>query len=103
MLHLSSKWDFNLYLSAIEWKSSKYLRFRQVGDRQIDKQKDRQRLYQRKVDVDTLNAAQNVLADVSSVSPSSNVSQHILDGVHIHINFSLIQYMFHHYAGADQR
>ena len=29
------------------------------------------RLYQRKVDVDMLNAVKSVLADVSSVSPSS--------------------------------
>ena len=28
-------------------------------------------MYQRKVDVDMLNAVKNVLADVSSVSPSS--------------------------------
>ena len=31
-------------------------------------------MYQRKVDVDTLNAVKSVLADVSSVSPSSEQS-----------------------------
>ena len=46
-------------------------------------------MYQHKVDVDMLNAVKSMLADVSSVSPSSeqrNVSQHTLYGVqHIHI------------------
>ena len=32
-------------------------------------------MYQRKVDVDMLNAGKSVLADVSSVSPSSAVSR----------------------------
>ena len=58
-------------------------------------------MYQRKVDVDMLNAVKSMLADVSSGSPSSelwrranaqNVSQHTLSyGVqHIHINLTLI-------------
>ena len=55
-------------------------------------------MYQRKVDVDMLKAVKSVLADVSSVSPSSeqranaqNVSQHTLYGLqHIHINLTLI-------------
>ena len=57
-------------------------------------------MYQRKVDMDMLNAIKSVLADVSSVSPSSeqrrranarNVSQHTLYGIqHIHINLVLI-------------
>ena len=40
-------------------------------------------MYQRKVDVDVLNAIKSVLADVSSVSPSSAryVGQHTLYGV----------------------
>ena len=46
-------------------------------------------MYQRKVDVDMLNAVKSVLAEVSSVSPSleqstanaRNVSQHTLYGV----------------------
>ena len=58
-------------------------------------------MYQRKVDVDMLNAIKSVLADVSSISPSSeqralmkgcyaqNVSQHTLYGVqHILINLT---------------
>ena len=57
-------------------------------------------MYQRKVDVDMLKAVKSVLADVSSVSPSSeqrqranarNVSQHTLCSVHhIHINLTWI-------------
>ena len=47
-------------------------------------------MFQRKVDVDMLNAVRSVLADVSSVSPSSFVSQHTFYGVqHIHINLTL--------------
>ena len=38
-------------------------------------------MYQRKVDVDMLNAVKSMLADVSEVSPSSE---------HIHINLTLI-------------
>ena len=47
-------------------------------------------MYQRKVDVEMLNAVKTVLADVSNISPSSeqkgrvnarNVSQHTLYGV----------------------
>ena len=34
----------------------------------------KRRMYQRKVDVDMLNAVKSVLADVSSVSPSSEQS-----------------------------
>ena len=48
-------------------------------------------LYQRKVDVDTPNAVKDVLADVSSVRPSSE--QIALRVQHIHINLSLIQPM----------
>ena len=75
-------------------------------------------MYQRKVDVDMLNAVKSVLADVSSVSPSSeqrakskeltrakarNVSQHALYGVqHIHINLTLIHCTFYRHADADQ-
>ena len=68
-------------------------------------------MYQRKVDVDMLNAVKSVLADVSSVSPSSeqrganprNVSQHTLYGVqHIHINLTLIHCTFYSHADADQ-
>ena len=63
-------------------------------------------MYQRKVDVNMLNAVKSVLADVSSVSSSSdlfaltkvsphNVSQHTLYGVqHIHINLTLIHCTF---------
>ena len=61
-------------------------------------------MYQRKIDVDMLNAVKSVLAVVSSISPSSekrrranarNVSQHTLYGVHhIHINFMLIHCTF---------
>ena len=60
-------------------------------------------MYQRKVDVDMLNAVKSVLADVSSVSPSSEQGfltsvgfrQHTLYGVqHIDINVTLIHCMF---------
>ena len=74
-------------------------------------------MYERKVNVDMLNAVKSVLADVSSVSPSSeplletletsanarNVSQHTLYGVQrIHINFTFIHRTFYLYADADQ-
>ena len=69
-------------------------------------------MYQRKVDVDILNAIKSVLADVSSVSASSeqrqranarNVSQHTLYGVqYIHINLTLIHCTFYRHADADQ-
>ena len=69
-------------------------------------------MYQRKVDVDMLNAIKSVLADVSSVSPLSeqrqranarNVSQHTLYGVqHIHINLTLIHCTFYRHANTDQ-
>ena len=64
------------------------------------------------VDVDMLNAVKSVLADVSSVNPSSeqrrasarNVSQHTLYGAqHIHINLTLIHPTFYRYADADQK
>ena len=59
-------------------------------------------MYQRKVDVDMLNAVKSFLADVSSISPSSeqrrlrakarNISQQTLYGVqHIHINLTLVR------------
>ena len=61
-------------------------------------------MYQRKVDVGMRNTVKSVLADVSSISPSSllwqtantwNVSQHTLYGIqHIHINLTLIQCTF---------
>ena len=59
-------------------------------------------IYQRKVDVDMLNAVKSVLADVSSVSPSlwwsanvRNVTQHTLYGLqHIHISLTLINCTF---------
>ena len=52
----------------------------------------------RKINVDMLNAAKTVLADLSSVNPSSssllfalNVSQHTLYGIqHIHANLTFI-------------
>ena len=52
-------------------------------------------MYQRKVDVDMLNAVKSVLADVSSVSPLSELmlemAANTLDGIqHIHINLTLI-------------
>ena len=64
-------------------------------------------MYQHKVDVDMLNTVKSMLADVSSVSPSSeqtvfalcsdkglnaqNISQHTLYSIqHIHINLTLI-------------
>ena len=52
-------------------------------------------MYQRKVDVDMLKAVKSVLADVSSVSPLSELmlemAANALDGVqHIHINLTLI-------------
>ena len=61
-------------------------------------------MYQCEVDVDMLNAVKSVLADVSSISPSSqNVSQHTLYGVqHIHINLTLIYSTFYCYADTDQ-
>ena len=69
-------------------------------------------MYQRKVDVEMLNAVKTVLADVSNISPSSeqkgrvnarNVSQHTLYGVqHIHINLALIHCTFYSYADADE-
>ena len=66
-------------------------------------------MYQRKVDVDMLNAVKSVLADVSSVSPLSdeglilkNISQHTLYGVqHIHINLTLKHCIFYRYVNAD--
>ena len=74
-------------------------------------------MYQREVDVDMLNAIKSVLADVPSVSPSSehrrrsdeglsfnarNFSQHTLYGVqHIHINLTLIHSALYGYANAD--
>ena len=59
--------------------------------------------YQRKVDVDMLNAVKSVLADISSISPSSeqranarNISQHTLYGIqHIHTNLTLIHCTTH--------
>ena len=64
-------------------------------------------MYQRKVDVDMLNAVKSVLADVSSLlwrrANARNVSQQTLYGVqHIHINLTLIQSSFYRYADADQ-
>ena len=67
-------------------------------------------MYQRKVDVDMLNAVKSVLADVSSVSRTllwrranaQNVSQRTLYGVqHIHINLTLIHWRFYRHADAD--
>ena len=53
-------------------------------------------MYQCKVDVDMLKAVKSVLADVSSVSLSSELmlemAANALDGVqHIHINLTLIR------------
>ena len=57
-------------------------------------------MYQRKVDVDMLNAVKSVLADVSSASPSSGqrkanaqyISKHTLYSVqHIHINLYVVR------------
>ena len=63
-------------------------------------------MYQRKVDVDMLNAVKSVLADISSISPlsgkelcsdeglTSNLSANTPYGVqHIHINITLIHCM----------
>ena len=72
-------------------------------------------MYQRKIGVDMLNAVNSVLADVSSVSPSSeqaslyrranaqNVSQRTLFGAqHIHINLTLIHCTLYRHADGDQ-
>ena len=72
-------------------------------------------MYQRKVDVDMLNAVKSVLAHVLNMSPSSeqraeslranaqNVSQHTLYGdQHIHINLMLIHCTFYRHTYADQ-
>ena len=65
-------------------------------------------MYQRKVGVDMLNTIKIVLADVSSVSDSSeqnarNVSQHKRYGVqHIHIKLTLIHCAFYRHADAGQ-
>ena len=80
-------------------------------------------MYQRKVGVDVLNAVKSVLADVSSICPSSEqrakrrakralrsdegttleTSANTLYGVqHIHINLTLIHCTFHRHADADQ-
>ena len=66
---------------------------------------------QREVDVDMLNTVKSLLADVLSVSPSSeqrltanarNVSQQTLYAVqHIRINLALIHSSFYRYADAD--
>ena len=47
-------------------------------------------VYQRKVDVDMLNSIKSVLADVSSVSPSSEQRQPYVDGKHAkrHVNIA---------------
>ena len=70
-------------------------------------------MYQRKVDVDMLNAVKSVLADVSSVSPLSEqraffcsdegltleTSANTLYGVqHIHINLTLIHCTFYRHT-----
>ena len=73
-------------------------------------------MYQHEVDVDMLNTVKSVLADVLSISPSSeqtyllwwranarNVSQHTLHGIqHIHINLTLIHCTFYRHTDADQ-
>ena len=69
-------------------------------------------MYQCKVDVEMLNTVKSVLADISSISPSSEqrrranaqkVSQHTLYSVqHLHINLSLIHCTFYRHADADQ-
>ena len=43
-------------------------------------------MYQRKVDVDMLNAVESVLADVSSVSPSAELPRHFI-GVSILMDY----------------
>ena len=63
-------------------------------------------MYQREVDVDMLNAVKSVLADVLSISPSSEQSvalTNTLYGVqHIHINLTLIRCTFYRHANVDQ-
>ena len=74
-------------------------------------------MYQCKVDVDMLNAIKSVLADISSVSPSSEQraelcsdegltletsANTLYDVQHIHINLVLIHCMFYCHADADQ-
>ena len=54
-------------------------------------------MYQRKIDVDMLNAVKSVLADISSISPSSELRVH-----YIHLNLTLIYSTFYRYADADQ-
>ena len=51
-------------------------------------------MYQRKVDVDMLNTVNSVLADISSVSPSSEQSLCSDEGLTLK--------MFYRYADADQ-
>ena len=68
-------------------------------------------MYQREVDIDMSNTIKSLLADVLSVSPSSeqrltantrNVSQQTLYAVqHISINLALIHSSFYRYADAD--
>ena len=70
-------------------------------------------MYQRKVDVDMLNAVKSVLANVLSISPLSeqrrrantrNVSQHTIYGIqHIHINLTLINSTFYFHTATDQK
>ena len=54
-------------------------------------------MYQRKVDVDMLNAVKSVLADVSSVSPSSE-QRAFFSSEHIHINLTLIHCTFYRHT-----
>ena len=67
-------------------------------------------MYQCEVDVEMLNAVKSVLADVSSVSPSSeqlsletlraNILFTLLQ--HIHINLTLIRSTLYHHVDTDQ-
>ena len=66
-------------------------------------------MYQRKVNVDVLNAVKCVLADVSSNALCSDegltleTSANTLYGVqHIHINLTLIHCTFYRHVNADQ-
>ena len=80
---------------------------------------EKRAMYQRMVDVDMLNTVKSVLADVSSVIPSSEQRATLcsnegltletsantlkLYGVQqIHINLTLIHCTFYHHADADQ-
>ena len=51
-------------------------------------------MYQRKVDVDMLNAVKSVLADISSVSPSSEQSFDSVDTLYVlpDAKFSILYY-----------